>query len=280
MPAGIYIAAAITTALSLALIGGAIWKKTPAKYHALLIVALCAQLPMSAATFYFVRLPLNRFLVGWLGESSQLYKYLTTLYAPVTEELAKVWPLIIPAFYRSINRRNMVCVAMALGLGFGLGEIWFLAERVSRAPEIARLPWYLLGGFITERFMVCVMHGVFTATALKQLRDRFYLGLLMAMALHFTGNFPIFMGAEGYFGWERATWQYVLSFWVTVYFLLLLMLLVFLMTGRVRRVGRVLLGRRVCPACHHRYDIPLLGINMGPWRYERCSRCKKWHWVR
>ena len=98
---------------------------------------------------------------------------------------------------------------------------------------------------------------------MKYLRDRFYLGLLMAMALHFTGNFPIFMGAEGYFGWERATWQYVLSFWVPVYFLLLLMLLVFLMTGKARRVGRVLLGRRVCPSCHHRYDIPLFGFNMG-----------------
>lgn len=277
---GIYIAAAITTALSLLIIGGAIWKKTPVKYHALLLVALAAQLPMSAVAFYYVRIPLDRFLVGWLGASSQLYKYLTTLYAPLTEETAKVWPLLIPVFYRRIDKRNAVCVAMALGLGFGLGEIWFLAERVSHAPEIARLPWYLLGGFITERFMVCVMHGVFTATALKNLRGRFYAGLLMAMALHFMGNFPIFMAAEGYFGWGRNVWQYVLSFWVPVYFLLMLLLLVFLMTGKVGQVGRVLLGRRVCPACQERYDIPLFGFNMGPVRYERCSRCKKWHWVR
>jgi hypothetical protein len=276
---GIYITAAITTALALSIIGGAIWKKTPKKYRALLLIALLAELPMSASAFYFVRIPLNRFLVGWLGETSQLYIYLTTLYAPVTEELAKIWPIIIPAFYRRINARNAVCVAMALGLGFGIGEIWFLAERLSRVPDIARLPWYQLGGFISERFMVCVMHGVFTAVAIKNLRHRFWLGLLGAMALHFLGNLPLFIPAQGFVGWHRVTWQYMLSFWVTIYFLLMLTLLVFLMTGKVQ-VGRVLLGRVVCPECHVRYNRPLVGINMGAVRYERCSHCRKWHWVR
>ena len=37
--------------------------------------------------------------------------------------------------------------------------------------------------------------------------------------------------------------------------------------------------RRHCPECDKEYDAPLLGLNFGPTRYERCPHCQHWHWT-
>jgi ribosomal protein S27E len=44
--------------------------------------------------------------------------------------------------------------------------------------------------------------------------------------------------------------------------------------------GRMLFGRRRCPECGHEYDAPLIGINFGLTRYERCPHCRHWHWTK
>jgi len=92
--------------------------------------------------------------------------------------------------------------ALAIGLGFGVGEAWTVAGLLSKSPEIAKYPWYLLNGYMSERMMVCVIHAAFTASALALIfkHKRVFLGLLACMILHFLGNFPIFLAVKNAFG--------------------------------------------------------------------------------
>lgn len=224
---GIYVAAIITTALSLTIIGSFILRKSPKKEWPILVAAMLLQIPMCAAAFYFIRLPLDKFLQGFLGQGSGIYTFLTTLYAPITEEPIKLWILLIPWFISKLNGKNAVRIAMAIGLGFGVGEMWFVAAQLAKYPQIASLPWYSLGGYISERFMVCVIHGAFTAVALRQFRKAFIMGVLAAIFLHFIGNFPIYLAGNNFWSLGKSTWQVILLLWVPFYFLAMVALLAY-----------------------------------------------------
>jgi len=275
---GIYTAAFITSALALAIIGGLAVGTTGKKRggdRTLLLVAIFLELPLCALAFYGVRVPVDAWLRSILG-TGEAYKFLTTFYAPLTEEPAKLWPLLLAPFATRVDDRNAVRVAMALGLGFGLGEIWFLAERISHVPDLAKLPWYMLGGFISERFMVCFMHGVFTAAAVRRLRRGLVVGVLGAMGLHYVANLPIYLANVGAFGLGLAAWKNVLGVWVPVYFLAMIALLSYFAFGKLAP-GRLLFGRAKCPACGTVYDRPFFGLNLLTKRYEPCPACRKWH---
>jgi hypothetical protein len=257
---------------------GALLKRLSAPIdRRLLVLAFCLTLPLQPLAFYLVRVPLNSWLAGLLGKDSGLYLFLTTFYAPLTEEPAKLLPLFLPLLYRSIRRDNFVHVALALGVGFGIGELWFIAERVARTPEFKSLPFYMFGGFFTERLMVCLMHGAFTAVALRKLRNGFMWGVLGAMALHYLANFPLYLGGLDFGGLGKATWQVIMVIWVQLYFLMMVALLARLNYGRFE-IGRFILGETRCPECGATYPRPLLGFNFFKWRYERCPHCRKFHW--
>ncbi|MFN0054669.1 MAG: hypothetical protein ACKV0T_21055 [Planctomycetales bacterium] len=270
---GILIAAAVTSVLSLALVGGVLFYRSPRSTWWVLALAILVQLPMCAAAYYGVRVPLQEGVQKLVGEGD-LFGFLTTFSAPLTEEPAKLWPLLIPLFRRFATNENRVRLAMALGLGFGLGEIWFLAHVIfTKDPQSAGLPWYQLGGFLNERFMVCLMHGVFTATALYVGGWRGFVG---ACVLHYLVNFPIYLGKIDAGGLGKETYQVLLSLWVAIYFIGMLALLAFMSAGNWQ-VGKMIFGEATCPDCQTVYPRPLLGLNLGPKRYERCPHCRKWH---
>ena len=50
-------------------------------------------------------------------------------------------------------------LALAAGVGFGIGEIWFLAHALIRSPGYPDLPFWMFGGFVVERLEVCFLHG-------------------------------------------------------------------------------------------------------------------------
>lgn len=289
---GIYLAAIIATLFSSVFIGGMIFPRASKKDRPVLIGGILATLPMCALAYYCVREPfLSKVWISLtrlyhpdlsfeLLSKTKLYLTLKTLEAPLSEELSKIWPLLIPAFRKRIDSKNAVKVAMALGLGFGIGEIWFLAELLARKdPATASLPWYQLSGFLGERFMVCLMHGAFTAVVLSCFRSSFLSGLLGAMGLHFIGNYPIALSRMGLTDWSKSTWQAILSFWVTGYFLSMMALLAYL-NFRKFQVGRFLFGKAKCPECKMIYDRPLWGMNAVDRRYEKCPGCKRYHWIK
>lgn len=275
----IYIMAIVTTLFCLLLYGGFIVWRTPRKELPFLALLLVAMLPMEPISFYLVRMPINSLLVDWLGKDSSVYRFLTTFYAPLTEEPAKLWILLIPWFAKRIDGKNFVRIAMTIGLGFGIGELWMLAEKISHVEEYSSYPWYMFTGFLNERFIVCIMHSAFTALALSRLRKTFILGVLGAMFLHYLGNFPLYLMGIDLGGLGATTWGIIVNIWITIYFLLMITLVVFLATRKIA-LGRFFFGDAKCPECGTIYPRPFwLGVNMVTRRYERCPQCKKWHWI-
>src|SRR5688572_23951476 len=96
----ISIAATITSILSLTVIGGMLFPRAPREERGLLAILLLVMLPMNALAFYMVRMPLDGWSSSIMGKQNETYHFIQTLYAPITEEPAKLWPLLIPFFYR------------------------------------------------------------------------------------------------------------------------------------------------------------------------------------
>jgi RsiW-degrading membrane proteinase PrsW (M82 family) len=208
---GLVIAAGIATALALCGLAALLGRTESWRPLAL---AFLVALPLQPLALYLVRLPLDGFLrttfgiTGWVAIASLFY-------APLTEEPAKWLAAVVPAIRRAIDR-SPVSIALAVGLGFGLGEIWFLAHALVSAPNYPDLPFWMFGGFTVERLEVCFLHGAFVAPAFVQLaRGRpFWLGGLAGMALHFLLNFPIYLAQTDVFGLSRGVWMGVLVSWV------------------------------------------------------------------
>ena len=276
---GIYLAAIITTAIAAAIFVPLIHKlKMPAKVGLVWLAASIA-LPMQPLAFYLVRIPLDHWLVSHLGSTSPAYQWLTSLYAPLTEEPAKLIPLLIPAIRRDISGANFVRYALAIGFGFAIGEMWLVAEHVARVPAFSGMPFYMFGGYLGERLLVCLLHSAFISVALWRLRSRLLLGLAGAMTLHWFCNFPILLMAWDVGGLGKTFWTVIIQVWMLIYFLGSLALLSCFTFGKVSP-GRVLFGVRHCPECDQDYDAPLWALNFGTTRYERCPHCRRWHWTK
>jgi DNA-directed RNA polymerase subunit RPC12/RpoP len=272
----IYIAAVVTTAVAVAIFGTLIRKlKLPANPRLLWFAALIV-LPLEPISFYVVRVPLDHWLTGLFGFGSPTLRWISTFYAPLTEEPAKLLPLLIPAIRRDITAANFGRYAVAIGLGFGIGEMWFIAQVIASNPKFAGVPFYFFGGYLSERLMVCLFHSAFVGVALWQLRRRFVLGEAGAMGLHWLGNFPIFLMASNAFALGATFWAITLQIWIIAYFVGALALLSYFVFGRVSP-GRFLYGRRKCPECGAEYDASLFAANLGKRRYERCPHCRHWH---
>ena len=274
----IHIAAILTTALAVAIFGTLIRKlRLPANPRLLWCAALIV-LPLEPLSFFLVRVPLDHWLTGLLGTGSPTLQWLVSFYAPLTEEPAKLVPLLIPAIRRDINAGNFGRYALTIGLGFAIGEMWFIAEIIARNPASAGVPFYQFGGYLSERLMTCAFHSAFVGVALWQLRRRFALGVAGAMALHWLCNFPISLMVWNVGGMGKTFWAIALQMWIVVFFLGALGLLSYFVFGRVSP-GRFLYGRRKCPECGAEYDGSLFAMNLGIRRYERCPHCRHWHFT-
>ena len=275
----IFIAAVATTALAVAIFGTVIRKlKSPANPRLLWLAALIV-LPLEPASFYLVRVPLDHLLTALLGKDSVTLHWLTTFYAPLTEEPAKLAPLLVPAIRADISRENFGRYALAIGLGFAIGEMWFIADMIARNPKFAGVPFYFFGGYVSERLIVCAFHSMFVGLALVRLRNRFWLGVAAAMAAHWLGNFPIFLMASNAFGLGATFWAIALQIWIIVYLVGALALLSYFVFGKFSP-GRLFFGRRKCPECGAEYDASLFAANLGTRRYERCPQCRHWHFTK
>lgn len=238
-----------------------------------------AELPMAFIAFYLIRMPLVDGLSKYfLSDHSAIYGFVKLFYAPLTEEPAKLLPLIFPLLRAKINKDNFVLAAMALGLGFGTGEIWLVGSFISTAPQFSDMPWYYFTGFMNERVMVCLIHGAMTAVALNMLRSKFIIGLLAAMIMHFLGNLPIYLTGINFGNLGTENWQVITQIWVVLFFIASLVILARLYLGTFK-ITQFFYGKSVCPGCGNIYPPPLFGLNWFTKRYQRCPACGKWHWV-
>ena len=269
----------VTSLLALGLIGSGLYFHTPSKDRTFLILCVILLLPMCALAFYCIRLPIDHWLSEHVGKNTNAFAFIRVFYAPLTEEPAKLWPLLIPWIYRRTTPQNYVRIAIAIGLGFGLGEAWTVAGFLAKNPAIAKYPWYLLNGFIGERIMVCFIHAGFTGAALHFIIVRRWLfaGIICAMLLHFLGNLPIYLAQQDFLSFGKVAWQIVLSLWAPICLLLTIAELAYFAYG----AGwlQKLSGNTKCPGCGTVYQRPLFCINLFTKCYERCPACKHWHLV-
>jgi hypothetical protein len=208
---GLIIAAGITSAL--ALCGLALVLARAGNWRPVALAFLIA-LPLQPLAFYVLRLPIDGFLRTTFGMTGWVV-IVSLFYAPMTEEPAKWLAAAAPAVRRAIASRP-VPVALAVGLGFGIGEIWFLAHALVTAPNYPDVPFWMFGGFMIERLEVCFLHGAFVALPFVQLaRGRsFWLGGVAGMVLHFLLNLPIFLAQIDVPSLGRDVWISVLLLWV------------------------------------------------------------------
>ena len=96
---------------------------------------------------------------------------LVLLIVGVCEEGIKAVPALVPAVRESVrSRASAAPMALTIGLGFALGEIWYVAYRIYvHDPAAARMPFYMLGGFIGERLFTIAGHGFLIYLALRSL---------------------------------------------------------------------------------------------------------------
>ena len=78
-----------------------------------------------------------------LGPDSAVFAGLDTLFAPLTEEPAKFWLLLVPWFLRRLRKENAPHLGMAIGLGF-YRIAWLGIPTVGIAAVL--LPYLGFGG--------------------------------------------------------------------------------------------------------------------------------------
>lgn len=212
---GLIIAATITTVLALLAIGSVIVRAARPADRRTLGLALLIALPLQPLVFYLVRLPIDAGVRSVLGLTAA-WGMVALLYAPLTEEPAKWLPLAVPAIRRALAPANAVPLALAIGLGFGIGEIWFLTHALVASPNYPDLPFWMFNGFMLERLEVCFLHWVFVAAPIVRLAQgkSFWPGALAGVLLHFLTNFPIYPAQLGAFGLSGPVWSLLLLGWV------------------------------------------------------------------
>jgi hypothetical protein len=226
---GVYITAIITMLASAMFWGGVIYLFSghTRRYLGLLILGL----PLSALVNLWIK-PSVALRLGQIanippgqGWSNLPTWFLFSLFmlTPILEELIKVTPLLLPRVRRLIqDRGSAFWLGLTLGISFGLGEAAFVAYGVAQVPDYASLPWYALTGYASERFMICLWHGVMTSVFVMGLQRGAGLGMIgygKAVVLHALGNAPPMLAALGYIpSWATSLSITALFMWAVFLF--------------------------------------------------------------
>lgn len=169
---GVYGAAIVVAVFGLAG-AAALWWAGGRRWTSLLPVLIA--LPLSPAVNYLIKRPLLNWFSHLTGVSPRIapdtpWWFLLAIHflPPLTEEAAKLAPLFATTVRRQLGPGGpLVRLALATGLGFGLGEAWWIAQGVAASGQYGGLPFYQFGGFINERLLVLFVHGALTAVALR-----------------------------------------------------------------------------------------------------------------
>ncbi len=266
----IYITAAITSVAILAMWKWMVGKFPPQFPKNLLWLAFVICLPMEPLSYYAMRVPLMETVKARWPE---IFPYLVLVWAPLTEDLFKLAPLLIPAVRKALTKENWAPLSLAIGCGFGIGEAWLVAYFLAINPATNGYPFFVYGGYLGERLQVCILHAFFSSWALRRWGNKFFLGLLIAMSLHFLANSPILLI-------HKSRYPLLIQQLYAVGLVLFTVYAAGELANQIigpRKLALLLLGRARCPGCQQVYDRSFLAANLGNKRYERCPHCKKWH---
>lgn len=275
---GIFIAAIITIIVLLCVVSPIIIKCLTGWDRLFAVVSMLFAGAAFFGAYYLLRIPLDRAVHALIQTDPTGYRWIASLYAPLTEEPAKWIVLILLFIAGRIKRENKAVWAICLGLGFGIGEILFLAQSVASNSLSVGLPWYYYSGFIMERLMVCFIHSALILIAIEAISSRKYLLILLAPVFHWLLNMAIFLSIQFPFNDGGFLWSQILWTWTTVFLIASLIYLGSRLLNTKERKTSII-GRAVCPECQTLYVRPWRGINRIGKRYERCPNCKHNHWT-
>lgn len=168
---GLYIAAGIITVISLVALGSYLYWGIRKERKFFLLVGF--SLPFSFIVNQFVKEPIGASLQelfhltrDWRN-SPWWFLVILLFISPFTEEAIKLFPVLVtPIKKRLRSYSEAFGVGFALGLGFGIGEIWYIAWSIfEEDTQMASLAFYKFGGFMGERLLVCFIHGILTLIA-------------------------------------------------------------------------------------------------------------------
>lgn len=278
MMSGIMIAAIITILILLSLAILVIIKRLTVRDRLFALFFLILAGAAFFGAFYLLRLPIDQTVQSLLQNNPVRYRWIASLYAPLTEEPAK-WIVLIPLFLAGrIKPENKGAWAICLGIGFGIGEIIFLAQSVASNPFTPDLPWYYFNGFIMERLMVCFIHSALILIAIEAVSSRKYCLILLAPLFHWLVNMPIFLSVQFPFDDGGLLWSQLIWAWITLFLMASLVYLGARLFITDKQKAAIF-GRAVCPECQTLYIRPWIGMNRIGKRYERCPNCKHNHWT-
>jgi len=266
---GILIAAVLASVSAMLIIGGILLWRSERNERRILLWLMLLQLPISPLLYFTLRVPLDALLERSVAEP-YLRDVVTFIQRSFTEELVKLWPLALPFVWKSLTTKNTIGRGMALGLGFGIGELWLLTKIVLQTdPDTANLPLITLTGFINERVIVCAIHGALTVVALQALLT----GLPAAVALHALGTLPFLLEKVCSFGLNARTWGSIKQAWILTYFAMMMSIL-WTMGGGDLHLIWLLFGDATCPYCGMIYPRATLTWTLTVVHHDHCPRCK------
>jgi hypothetical protein len=270
----IYIAASASTVMVIFFYVSYILRISHRKDYTRLLAAFLLTIPLSPIANYALKPVLDTLVRLIVSNESGVYKLITTSYAPLVSEPIKLLPLLLPFVYHRINKDNFVSFGMALGVGFGIGEIWLNAFRSSQIPNDSFLPiGYVLLGYISEWLMISLLHGAFTSFALWRLRRGLGWGLGAAMGLHLLTQLPRNLFNMNIKGVNHQFLQFYMPFHLIFFFILMILLLIYLRAGK-QGLQQIFSRAKIhCPECQKTYKRSYWMTHLSTKSIEQCPHC-------
>jgi len=270
----IYIAASATTLIVILFYVSYILRIGHRKDYSRLLTAFLLAIPLSPIANYGLKPGLDTLIRLIISNESGIYKFITTTYAPLVSEPIKLLPLLLPFLYHRIKKDNFVSFGMALGVGFGIGEIWLNAFRSSQIPNDSFLPiGFVLLGYISEWLMVCLLHGAFTSLVLWRFRRGLGWGLATAMGLHLLVQLPRNLFNMNIGAGIRQVLRFYMPLHLILFFILMVLLLIYLRAGK-QGLRQTFSGAKIhCPECQESYKRSYWMTHLSTKDIEKCPHC-------
>ncbi len=138
------------------------------------LLVLASATPLSAIVNIGIKRPVILYLFNAIGASHDASTWpayvliVSLLVVGLSEEAIKMAPAIIPFISKILSKSRYYKLAFSwiMGVGFGLGEAYYIAYAISLNPVYSGYPYYYFTGYMNERIVTCLVHGMLTVIAL------------------------------------------------------------------------------------------------------------------
>jgi len=217
---GLLISAGVETAIALSALGYLLFRSQNRRAAAL---AFVIALPMSPLAFYTVEYAARAIRWSLMVADGWFVPGVVILFAAPAQEPAKWLAAAVPMVRRAI-RSQPVTMALVVGLGFSIGEAWFVTLTFVWMFSGSGYtdPWdpWRFSGFVIDWLGLSFLHGAFVALPFAAFARSgsfllFLLGGLAGMTLHFFLSYPSQLLRFDFFGLGNV-WALVLVWcWMT-----------------------------------------------------------------